>query len=145
MKNYSMIFKSILGIAFIFCAAFVFQSCAKKITFGTSDVVPAAEGFVKVKKDANNNYNIDLTLKRLADPSRLSPPKKTYIVWMETDGSGTKKIGQLNTSSSFLSNTLKSSLKTVSPFQPTKIFITGEDDGNIEYPDGPTVLSTANF
>jgi hypothetical protein len=121
------------------------QSCARKITFGTSPVVPAAEGSVKVKKDKNNNYNIDLDVKRLADPNRLVPAKNTYVVWMDTERNGTKNLGQLKTSSGLFSSTLKSSLETVTPFKPTRFFITAEDNTNEQYPDGVIVLSTTNF
>lgn len=144
-KIFSSTLNNTLRVALIFCLAVFMQSCAKKITFAISSVVPAAEGSVKVKKDKNNNYNIDLRLMRLADPKRLTPSKQMYIVWMETDGNGTKNIGQLKTSSSMLSKTLKSSLKTISPFKPTKIFITAEDDRSIQYPGGQTVLTTNNF
>ena len=121
------------------------QSCAHKISFGTSSVVPAAEGSVKVKKDKNNNYNIDLSVIRLADPKRLSPSKQLYVVWMDADQNGTKNIGQLKTSSGMLSKTLKSSLKTVSSVKPTRIFITAEDDAAVQYPGGQVVLDTSSF
>ena len=82
---------------------------------------------------------------RLAEPKRLSPPRQMYVVWMETEQNGTKNIGQLNTSSGMFSKTLKSSLKTVSSFKPTKIFITAEDDASIQYPGGQRVLNTDSF
>jgi hypothetical protein len=144
-KNYILAFKSILYVALIICITIFLQSCSQKITFNNSSLVPAAEGSVKVKNDKNQNYNIDLNVIRLADPQRLNPSKQMYIVWMETDGNGTKNIGQLKTSSSILSKTLKSSLETVSPFKPTKIFITAEDDSNTQYPGGQIVLTTDNF
>jgi hypothetical protein len=144
-KNFTPGIKSALSIAIFLIATILLQSCAHKIGFAASSVVPAAEGSVKVKKDNNNNYNIDLSLIRLAEPKRLSPPKEVYVVWMETEQNGTKNIGQLKTSNSLLSKTLKSSLTTVSSFKPTRIFITAEDDANIQYPGGVTVLNTNNF
>lgn len=125
----------------------VFQSCgtATKYNFSTSPVVPAAEGSVTVKKDKNNNYNIELNVMRLADPKRLSPPAEFYIVWMETEQNGKINIGQLKTSSSTFSKNLTSSLKTVSPFKPISFLITAEGDANIQYPGGQTVLSTGSF
>lgn len=120
--------------------AFMLPSCARKMSFQTSNVVPAAEGSVKVKK--NKNYDINLSVIRLADPSRLDPPKKVYIVWMNTEQNGTKEVGQLNTSSSLLSKTMKSSLKTSVPFQPTGFFITAEDDANMHSPSGQVILRT---
>ena len=112
------------------------------MSFQTSSVVPAAEGSVKVKKDKNKNYNVNLSVIRLAEPSRLDPPKKVYIVWMNTQQNGTKELGQLKTSSSLLSKTMKSSLKTSVPFQPTGFFITAEDDADSHYPSEQVVLRT---
>ena len=124
-------------------AIVMLQSCdTTKYIFSISPIVPAAEGSVKVKKDKNSNYNIDLDVKNLAEPKRLSPAKETYIVWMETEQNGSKNIGQLKISSGVLSNTLSSSLKTVATFKPTGFFITAENDANIQYPDGQTVLTT---
>ncbi len=131
----------------ILFAIVVLQSCATtaKYNFSTSRVVPAAEGTVKVKKDKNNNYNIELQVNRLAEPKRLSPAREMYIVWMETQENGKVNIGQLKTSSGMLSGSLKSSLKTVATFKPTGFFITAEDNANIQYPVGQTVLSTGSM
>ncbi len=131
-------------IAIILCAAFFVQSCNTKHAFSTSSIVPAAEGSVKVKKDKNKNYSIDLSVNRLADPKRLTPAREVYIVWIETKEQGNKNIGQLITSSGFLSNSLKSSLRTVTSFKPTSIFITAEDNPEVQYPGGQEVLRTAS-
>jgi hypothetical protein len=122
-----------------------FYSCATKAKFETSSVVPAARGAVKVKKDNNNNYSIKIDLYNLAEPNRLTPPKKAYVVWMNTNENVTKNIGRINTSSSLLSKTLKASFETVSSSKPTKIFITAEDEANIQYPGTLVVLSANNF
>jgi hypothetical protein len=128
-----------IGILFL---AFLFQSCATKYPFNNSFIVPAAEGSVKVSTDKNNNYKAVLSVKRLAEPSRLNPSRQVYVVWMETVQNGTKNIGQLITSSSFLSHELKSSLTTVSSFEPVAFFITAEDNAGIQYPEGQEVLRT---
>ncbi len=140
--NYS---RTILSVAITLFVGVILQSCATKHAFSTSSVVPAAEGSVKIKKDKNKNYNVDLSTIRLADSKRLNPPKEMYVVWMETESNGTKNIGQLKTSSSLLSNTLKSSLKTVTPYKPVRIFITAEDNADLQYAGGQIVLDTGNF
>lgn len=122
--------------------AFSFSSCAKKTAFLTSQVVPAARGTVKVKTDDNKNYRIQIDLFNLAEPQRLQPSKQTYVVWMLTDEEITKNIGQIKSSSSTFSKTLKASFETVSSSNPVKIFITAEDDSAIQYPRGEIVLST---
>ena len=123
----------------------VLNSCAKKVTFLTSSVVPAAEGTVKVSKDNNKNYNIKIALSNLAEPKRLQPSKGMYVVWMESDNNATKNIGQINTSSGFFGGKLKSSFETVSSDKPTKIFLTAEDDASVQYPGNQVVLSTESF
>lgn len=120
-------------------------SCGRKFAFQVSPVVPAAVGEVKVKKDKNSNYNIDLNASRLADPARLMPARQVYVVWMETEQNGTKNIGQLKTSSGLFSSNLKSKLETVTPYKPTRFFITAEDDARLQYPIGVTVLNTSSF
>ncbi len=137
--------KRIFSIALIFILVLSLASCSRKISFQTSSVVPAAEGSVKVKKDNNNNYSIDLNVIRLADSKRLEPSKSTYVVWIETSENGSKNIGSLNTSSSMFSKTLKSSLKTVSPFKPVSLFITAEDNADIQYPGSQVVLRTDRY
>ena len=124
---------------------FLFDSCATKIPFESSSVVPAARGSVKVKKDNNHNYVIQLHLTNLAEVKRLEPARQTYVVWMETGQNIAKNVGQIKSSSSMLSQTLKASFETVSSSRPTKIFITAEDDASIQYPGTQLVLSTDNF
>lgn len=126
-------------------AAFIFQSCASKYAFSTSQVVPAAEGAVKVKKDGNNNYTVNVEVKRLVEPKILTPARQLYVVWMETEKNGTKNIGQLKTSSGMFSSTPKSSLETVSSIKSVSFMITAEEEGNIQYPCGQTLLSTGSL
>ena len=67
------------------------------------------------------------------------------MVWMETDQGVTKNIGQIMTGNGTFSKTLKSDFKTVSSFTPTKIFITAEDDANVQSPAWEVILTTAKF
>lgn len=119
---------------------FSLGSCAQKITFLTSSVVPAAQGYVKVKNDDNKNYVIQVNVSDLAGIERIQPTKQTYVVWMDTDQGLTKNIGRLNVSSK-----LNGTLETVSSFKPTKIFITAEENESTQYPDPLVVLTTDKF
>jgi len=121
------------------------ESQAKKIRFQTSSVVPAARGYVKVNKDHNNNFHIKISISDLAEVHRLQPARKTYVVWMVTDQEISKNIGQLKSSKSLLSKNLKASFETVSSFNPVKIFITAEDNADIQYPETQGVLTTDRF
>jgi hypothetical protein len=130
-----------LGVLITLMVAFS-TSCARKMTFSISSVVPAAQGSVKVTRDHNKNYVIKISITNLAEVERLQPQKQTYVVWMVTNDGLTKNIGQLNSSKSFLSKQLKASLKTVSSFNPVKIFITAENDPSVQYPGNQVILST---
>ncbi len=120
-------------------------ACSKKATFLNSSVVPGAKGAASVSKDRNKNYVIKVDLTDLADPSRLQPSREMYIVWMETDNNLTRNIGQIKTSSSMFSKRMKSTFQTISSFKPTRIFITAEDDSDVQYPRNEVVMTTSNF
>lgn len=134
--------KNIFAITTALFLTFLFSSCGRKLTFETSPVVPAAHGKVKIKKDNNNNYIITVNVVNLADSKNLTPPKNVYVVWMESTSNRAKNIGQINTSSGLLSSTLKGELKATATTKPNRIFITAEDDGNIQFPGTQMVLRT---
>jgi hypothetical protein len=128
----------------VLLVALTLGACNRKIGFNTSTVVPAAEGFVKIKKDKNDNHAIDVEVKNLADPKRLPVPQSVYMVWMESRD-GVKKLGQLKTGSGLFSSTLKAELETVTPQKPTRLFITAESSADIQYPGAQVVLTTDSF
>lgn len=123
----------------------VSASCSKKIAFYSSSAVPAAEGNVKVKKDNNNNYSLDIKVRHLAPSKNLTPPMEFYVVWIETESNGIKNVGQINSSGGLLSKTLKASLKTVTSFKPKSVFITAENNAAIQYPGSVQILKTSSF
>lgn len=120
-------------------------SCAKKVVFQTSQVVPAARGNVSINKDNNKNYGVKIKINNLAEAKRLEPSKNVYVVWMETEQSLAKNIGRINSDSNFMSSKLKASFETVTAAKPSKIFITAEDDADAQYPGGQIVLETNGF
>jgi hypothetical protein len=133
----------VLLIALVFGAT----SCgsSKKISFVTSTVVPGAEGTVKVKKDKNQNYLVEITIENLATPRQLTPPRDSYVAWMETKQNGTMNIGQVHSSKGMFSKTRRASLTTVSTFKPLRIFITAEEDPKIESPGTMVIMTTDAF
>lgn len=145
MKHTSTRLKSLLSFLLITFLITSLSGCAKKIMFEQSSIVPGAEASVKIKKDRNGNYSINMDVLHLAEPRKLQPAKSVYLVWMQAEDNSTKNIGILNSSSSLLSKTLKASLHTVTPFKPTRIYVTAEDDAKITFPAGETVLTTGNL
>ena len=110
-----------------------------------SSVVPAAEGKVTVKKDNNQNYNIEVDITNLAEVEKVYSQNFTYIVWMETVEGRIEKLGQLVSSDGLFSKKLKASLETVSSFEPAKVIVTAERNEETRQPANRVVLRTRNF
>jgi hypothetical protein len=141
MKTNNILIRVILFFVFYFVLLLTFSSCSKKIEFENSNVVPAARGDVSVKKDKNNNYNIQMELSYLAEPERLQPPKKYYVVWLASiDNQIPLNIGQIVGTSK-----LRVKFESVSSSKPKRIFITAEDDASTQYPSNFVVLETDKF
>ncbi len=124
---------------------FLLNSCAMKKEFLLSSVVPAARGYVKIDKDRNKNYIIKVVINNLAEAERLASEDSKYVVWMDTKDNETKNLGQIKSSRGFLSKALKASLEATTPFKPSRVFITAEDNADIQYPVAQVVLSTEKF
>jgi hypothetical protein len=118
---------------------------AKEVVFLSSSIVPAARGYVKVIRDNNENYIIQVKISNLAEVNRLQPSKQVYVVWMVTDHEITRSIGQIISSTTFLSTKLKASFKMVSSLKPIKIFITAEDEAGAQSPGEQVILTTDRF
>lgn len=134
--------KTIKSAAVALLLAFVLASCATKMSFQNSSVVPAATGDVKIKKDKNNNYDLTVNVTNLAEPEKLSPSRSVYVVWMESDRNELKKLGQIKVSTGTFNKALNGELNTTTTTKPDKIFITAERDAEVENPVGETVLTT---
>ncbi|MBN1340997.1 MAG: hypothetical protein JXA03_16835 [Bacteroidales bacterium] len=132
--------KNLLLGVFTILIIFSFNSCTKRNDFLPSTMTPAAAGYVKVKKDKNNNYVIKIRISNLAAVESLQQSKNTYVVWMETDKKTNENLGQVKSS-----NNLNVTFETVSSSKPVKIFITAEEDGSKEFPGNVVVLSTAGI
>lgn len=137
-KNY---FSGIIMITMMLIMA----SCATSESFLNSSVVPGATGKVKVKKDSNKNYIIRVDIDDLAEVERLQTSKQTYVVWMETEKGNTENLGQLRSSTGFLSKQHTASLEATSPFKPVRVFVTAENKSTERYPDLEIILTTDTF
>jgi len=119
---------------------YLLSSCAVKENFQVSSLQPAARGNVKITKDNNNNYVIRVNVSNLAELERLQADKDSYVVWLKTSDGNTKNLGQLNVSKS-----LDASLTTISPYEPDQIFITAENDNEVQYPGSMVILATPDL
>jgi DNA mismatch repair ATPase MutS len=117
---------------------FLITSCSTTTKFPVSSVTPAAVISAEVKQDKSNNYIISVTANYLASAERLSPPRKTYVVWIATRDNGIKNIGQLKGK-----NEKTATLETLTSFDPMEIIVTAEDEGDVSYPAGIEISRAA--
>lgn len=123
-----------MNVLIIFLLAVALSSCTPTNKFPVSTVVPAAEITVKEKQQKNGNYELLLVAQNLAEPSRLTPGKKYYVVWLVTERDGTRNIGTLT-----YKKGNKGELASLTPFKGSEIFITAEDESNLTYPTGQEI------
>jgi hypothetical protein len=124
----------------IFGLILFMSSCAERVAFQRSEIVPAAEAQVRVKTDRNNNYELDIRVENLAHPENLTPPRETYVVWMQSTDMQIYNLGELQ-----IGNNLRGTLTTVTPHSPARIFITAEDRAAMDEPGDLVVLVAEDF
>jgi hypothetical protein len=118
----------------------VFTACSKDIVFPVSDIVPAAEAVLKVNKNDNDNYNLELKVENLAAADRLSPPRRSYVVWMVSKKNGTISMGNLD-----IGRKNKGVIKSTTPYEPIRVFITAEDGATPVVPSTQIILDSGRF
>src|ERR1051325_851625 len=56
---------------------------------------PAAEGKVITDNDRNGNTGVEIQVRHMATPQSLTPPKQTYLVWVQPRGKDPELLGAL--------------------------------------------------
>ncbi len=121
-------------------AAVLISACSRNVVFPTSEVVPAAEAVLKIDENKSNNYELELKVENLAEPDRLTPSRRNYVVWMVTKKHGTINIGNLK-----VNRKNKAELETVTPYKPIRVFITAEDGDKVVLPSTQVILDSGDF
>ncbi|WP_162342235.1 hypothetical protein [Cyclobacterium salsum] len=137
---------SFSSISFILVLIFFsFSACSTKITFPVSRVAPAAEPEAKVSKTKEGTYELSLNVSNLALPERLSPPKKFYMVWIDTPDQGIKKLGEIANNSGIFRNRGKAAFEASTLYRPSMILVTAENNLEVTYPGSHVVLKSRPF
>ncbi len=123
MKS-NVVFIGLLGLVML-CG------CSSTVTFPISTVDPSAVITVQKRKDPNNNFIINLTATNVVSPDRLTPPAKTYVVWIVTKDKEVKNAGQFGSKKSS-----KYRISATSATDVKEVFITAEEDATTAFPVG---------
>ena len=136
---------SLFGLIAMLFITMTLSSCSKTLRFNISPVLPSAVGTVKLSTDDNKNRTMTLNIKNLVDPQRLTPPKKIYVVWMQTKNDGTRNLGSLVGSEGYFSSTRTATFSSVITGEPLRFFVTAEESAQVSGPGPVTVLTTSSL
>jgi hypothetical protein len=109
---------------------------SKKIDLMAGHETPGAHGTVSAKVGPNKNTKLDVKVYSLAQPNSLTPPENTYVLWVQPPGENPKNQGQL-----IVDKNENAQLHTEVPYKRFKVFITAEQNPQVQMPTGPQVLS----
>jgi len=115
----------------------ILTACSSNSKFPVSTSTPAADITAKKGKDKQKNYTLEITADNLAKADRLNPAGNNYSVWIVTTDNVVKNVGQLN-----VENGKKTTFKTTTPFDFDQVFITVENQGDLNYPKGIEISRT---
>ena len=96
---------------------------------------PAAEGKIITDNDRNGNTGVDIQVKHMATPQSLTPPRQTYLVWVQPRGKDPELLGALRVNSD-----LQGSLKATTTYKDFDVIITAEDNMKPDTPSSVVVL-----
>lgn len=89
---------------------------ARDIRLTADPSVPAAEGKAELKRDRNGNLRLKVEVKHLAPPTKLTPPKQAYVVWIQGRGKEPENHGQLKVNAD-----LNGSFEGTTPYPATPL------------------------
>ena len=117
------------------CATF--SQSGRNLSAGPN--LPAAEGTVWFNATRNDNVDINVRVKHLAHPEKLTPPSSTYVIWTRRNkDAAPQNIGEL-----VVDSDLTGVLRTETPLHSFDLFITAEASGQVQKPAGEPLLWTS--
>lgn len=124
-------FALLIAIAIVLTA--VAWSREDKLT--NTGLTPAAEGKVVTSTDRNGNTEVEVQVKHVARPQALTPPRQSYLVWVQPRGMQPQLLGALR-----VNEDLEGSLKATTTYKDFDVLVTAEDNLKTETPSSTVIL-----
>lgn len=100
--------------------------------------VAGAEGVVRFTKVDRSVTAIDLRVRGLPDPEKLTPPGYVYIAWVRAGREAPpRNVGYLN-----IGPRATGELRALTEHDCSELFVTAEGSSDVERPSGPRLLWT---
>src|SRR5690242_6706213 len=122
-----------LLLAIAFCTATV--ALADDVKMRPSQVDPSADARVEYHTDRNGNTTIMISAHHLAPPTQLTPPKTTYVVWIQRPGRDPENMGAFK-----VNEKQEGTIKATTPYKQFDVFVTAEDNDHVQAPSSMEVL-----
>lgn len=135
MNRKSVYFPVLVCVAVFALAQAVY---AKDYPMTASNIVPGATAQLRVANEKGGNSQLEVKANGMAKPSRLTPAAKTYVVWVQQEGSQAKSQGELK-----VGNNHKGDLKMATNLHTYNVFVTAETDSQTKFPSDQVVLRAA--
>lgn len=120
-------------------ACAVLAGCAGPRVAAAPDL-SQAQGVVRFGRLSDERVSIDLTVRRLEEPSKLNPPGHAYVAWVRPDrDSPPQNVGALA-----MDEQLNGELRTATDLKRFELFVTAEAASDVEKPAGPPLLWTSH-
>lgn len=97
---------------------------------------PAAQGTVVARIAENGNVRLNLEVRHLAPPEKVSPGATIYVVWVQPQGGPPQNVGALR-----VDQNLAGRLETTTAHQSFEVFVTAEDMPAVTMPRGIRLLT----
>lgn len=137
-NSYRHALRSLFMVALL-SASTATMSSAATLLMGPSPEIPAAEGRVKTKLTSNKNTQLELKVKHLAPPARISPGTAVFVVWVRglALGAEATNLGALR-----LNKNLSGKLRAITPMTAFDVFLTCEPIQTVTMPGGRELMLT---
>lgn len=127
---------SFLPLVFVLAFVWPFGGGGHKVQMMAGTATPGAQATITVKTGANGNTALDIKAQNLAAPDSLTPAENAYVVWIEPPDQAAQNEGQLRTNQKE-----QAELHTESAYKRFQVFITAEQNAQVQTPSGPKILS----
>jgi hypothetical protein len=125
-------------LALFIAIVFLFATAAwpREDRLTNTGLAPAAQGKVITSTDRNGNTEVEVKVQHVATPQSLTPPRQTYLVWVQPRGQQAELLGAMRING----DSLEGSLKGTTRYKDFEVLVTAEDNATAEVPSDAVIL-----
>ena len=122
------------------CSMFNSNSSSKEFVMTGDPRDPSAQGTATVSTTDDGNTQVDVEVKHLASPAKISPEATTFVVWVKDNYNETnpQNLGALK-----IDSDLNGKLTALTPLKSFDIYVTAEASPTATEPSNDPVLRTS--